>query len=155
MVVGGVSEVVARVLNGVPKGLAARAMEASALRLEMTMPEMTAEIQKAASQLTQRYQEELLAQVVDAAGARGKACLGGADTKRALAEMRVDTLLLSRTFLRAQPDAAEEYVGAALAQDAAVEELSEEGAARLDREGGGIGARLRYRVRVKSVAAGD
>jgi hypothetical protein len=61
--------------------------------------------------------------------------------------MRVDTLLLSRTFIRAQPDAADQCVGSALAQDASVEELSEEGAARLDREGGGIGARLRYRVR--------
>jgi peptide subunit release factor 1 (eRF1) len=84
--------------------------------------------------------------VVDAAGAGGLAAFGREETLRALDEMRVDTLLLSRSFILQQPDLADRCVGAALAQDAAVEELSEEGAARLDR-GGGIGARLRYRVR--------
>jgi hypothetical protein len=147
LVVGGVPEVVAHVCNGLPKGLDERTMEASALAVDLTLAEVKQRIQEPASQLTQRYQEELLGQVVDAARAGGKACLGSGDTTRALSEMRVDTLLLSRTFIRAQPDAADQCVGSALAQDAAVEELSEEGAARLDREGGGIGARLRYRVR--------
>jgi hypothetical protein len=147
LVVGGVPEVVARVRSALPRGLDERTLESPSLVVEMTLSEVKEGIQEQASRLTQRYQEELLGQVVDAARAGGKACLGSSDTTRALSEMRVDTLLLSRTFIRAQPDAADQCVGSALVQDAAVEELSEEGAARLDREGGGIGARLRYRVR--------
>ena len=61
--------------------------------------------------------------------------------------MRVVTLLLSRTFIRSDPERADECVGAALAQGASVEELSDEGAERLDALGGGMGARLRYRTR--------
>jgi peptide subunit release factor 1 (eRF1) len=155
LVVGGVQEVVARVKKAVAKGMTGRVTEASSMHVEMSLPEVREGVKGAASELNQGFQKDLLDMVVDGARSNGKACLGRNETVRALSEMRVDTLLLSRTFIRAQPDDAEECVGAAMAQDAAVEELSEESAARLDREGGGIGARLRYRVRGQQAATGD
>jgi hypothetical protein len=146
LVLGGVSEAVAAAQQTFPKSTQPRTLEVPSLHLSMSESEVKEAIQAAASNLHQRYQEALLDQVVEAGRSGGRACLGRDETERALREMRVDTLLLSRTFIRDEPDLADRCVGAALAQDAAVEELSDEGAARLDAEAGGVGARLRYRI---------
>ena len=148
LVLGGPSEMVAKASSALPKALHSRMASApSSLHLEMKEAEIREALDRVASQMTQAYQEQLLDQVVDAARGGGKACLGREETERALREMRVDTLLLSRNLIRADGDFADSCVGAALAQDAAVEELSDEGAERLDREGEGMGARLRFQVR--------
>lgn len=96
--------------------------------------------------LNKRLQGELVDGVIDQARAGGKGVLGRDETVAALREMRVDTLLLSRALLRDDPELADRCVGTALAQDAEVEEVSGPGAERLDEEGGGMGARLRYRI---------
>jgi hypothetical protein len=146
LVLGGVAEAVAAAQQALPKQLHSRTLDVSSLHFGLTDPEVKEALQVAASSLHRRYQEALLDQVVEAGRAGGRACLGRDETERALGEMRVDTLLLSRTFIREQPDVADQCVGAALAQGAAMEELSDEVAARLDAEAGGIGARLRYRI---------
>jgi hypothetical protein len=145
LVLGGATETVARAWPEFPKHLRARMIEVPGLYVDIGAAELKQLVERAASQLTKRYQEELLDTMVESAGPGGRACLGRDETMRALEEMRVDTLLLSRGFIRSEPARADECVGAALAQGASVEELSNGGAARLDREGGGIGARLRYR----------
>lgn len=147
VVLGGTPEAVTRAAQALPKALRTRVLEQPGLHVDMTDPEVRTAAEEAASTMTKRYQGELLAQVIDAARANGRACLGREDTERALEEMRVDTLLLSRTFIQDRAEAAEAAVGTALAQGAAVEELSDEGAALLDREGGGIAARLRFTIR--------
>jgi hypothetical protein len=147
LVLGGVTEAVARAEQELPRPLQARTTHAPQLYLEIGDAELEGVVERAASELTRRHQMDLLATVIEAAGHGGRACLGREETLKALEEMRVDTLLLSRTFIQAEGERADECVRAALAQDAAVEELSDAGAARLDAEGGGIGARLRYRVR--------
>ena len=65
-------------------------------------------------------------------------------TKEALREGRVDALLLSRGFRERDGDLVDRFVGTAFDQGALVEELSADGAGRLDEEGEGVGARLRY-----------
>jgi hypothetical protein len=148
LVIGGTNETAARLFELLPKHLLPRAVQAPALYLEVGNAELKGIVEQAASELTRRTQEELLDQVVEMAGAGGRACLGREETLKALEEMRVDTLLLSRRLIRAEPALADRCVGQALAQHAAVEELGEPAGERLDREGNGIGARLRYQIRV-------
>jgi hypothetical protein len=150
VVIGGTNESSARLYAELPKSLLPRAVQSPPLYLEVGGTELKDIVEQAASQLTKRTQEELLDQVVENAGAGGRACVGREETLKALDEMRVDTLLLSRRLIRAEPELADLCVGRALAQDAAVEELGEQGGERLDRAGGGIGARLRYQIRDRS-----
>jgi hypothetical protein len=147
LVIGGTNESSARLYEELPKNLLPRAVQSTPLYLEVGKAELKEIVEQAASQLTQRTQEELLDQVVELAGAGGRACVGREETLEALEEMRVDTLLLSRRLIRAEAELADRCVGQALAQDAAVEELGEQGGERLDQAGGGIGARLRYQIR--------
>jgi peptide subunit release factor 1 (eRF1) len=65
----------------------------------------------------------------------------------------VDTLLLSRNFISANPDFADRCVGTAFAQGAEVAELAEDPGQRLDREAEGIAARLRFRIDREEEAA--
>jgi hypothetical protein len=147
LILGGVTEAVARAVPEFPRNLQTRIIEVSGLYVEIGDAELKGLVESAASALTRRYQMELLDGVVESAGPGGRACLGSDETLRALREMRVDTLLLSRSLIRSDPERADECVGAALAQGASVEELSDEGAERLDAVGGGMAARLRYRTR--------
>jgi stalled ribosome rescue protein Dom34 len=150
LVVGGTNESAARAFEELPKHLQARAVQSPPLYLEIGTTELREIVEQAASQLTKRSQLELLDQVVEQAGAGGRACLGREETLKALEEMRVDTLLLSRRLIRAEPELADRCVGQALAQDAAVEELGDAGGERLDQSGGGIGARLRYQIKERA-----
>jgi len=151
VLLGGVGEMVSQARQALSHEMQARTTEATSLHLEMTDAEVKHAAEDAATVITRHVQQDLLATVLDAAGGGGRACLGRDETLRALEEMRVDTLLLSRALIARDPDLADRCVGAAFAQGAAVEELSGPGADTLDQEGDGLGARLRYKVR----ATGD
>lgn len=144
LVVGGTPEAISAAVDHLPRSLESRRIERPSLRLEMSDADVRDEIEKAASELNQRIQEELLGEVLDQAKAGGRGALGPETVERALREGRVDTLLLSRNFIRANPDYADHLVGAAFEHHGDVEELSGEGADRLDSEGEGVAARLRY-----------
>lgn len=116
------------------------------MHLGITEAEAEAEMRAAASGLTRRMQAGLLDRVCEAARSGGRGCLGVEATRKALVDRRVDALLMSRGFRNGQPDVADHFVGSAFEQSASVEELSEAEADRIDREGEGVGARLRYTV---------
>lgn len=143
LVVGGTSESVSAVMKQAA-AFEGRMIERPSMHLAMTLAEVKDEVKAAASELTRSVQDELLSQVIDAARSGGKGCLGIQATKEALREGRVDVLLLSRGFLERDGDLVDRFVGTAFDQGSLVEELSEDGAARLDAEGEGVGARLRY-----------
>lgn len=147
LVIGGTPEMVKQASDAVPKSLEGRILEKPSLHLGMSHAEVKEASEQAASELTRRMQDALADQVVNQARAGGRACLGREETERALREMRVDTLLISRGFREGHPDFADRCVGTALSQDANIEELSGDGAERLDDEAGGIGARLRFKIR--------
>ena len=148
LVLGGTDEMVSKVAAVLPKALQPRALvEPPNVHVNMNDSEVKVAVERAATLLTNRYQEDLLNQVVDTARAGGRACLGREETERALREMRVDILLLSRNLIAGNEDFVDACVGAAFAQDAMVEELSELGATRLDSEGGGMAARLRFTIK--------
>lgn len=146
LVIGGTPEAVKGALAQLPPHVKDRVVERGSLRLEMSEAEVRDALESAASSLNQSMQRSLLQAVIDQARAGGKGALGPVDVQQALEGARVDTLLLSRGFLRGSPDYADHLVGAAFEHHAEVEELSGEGAELLDREGEGVAARLRYTV---------
>lgn len=147
VVVGGTPEAVSSVAGGLPGSLEARILERPSLHLEMSEAEVREAAEAAASTLSRQHQSQLLGEVVDLARSDGKGCLGREETEKALLERRVDTLLIARSFREQNPDFADHCVGAAFEQQAEVEELSAEEAQRLQVEGEGIGARLRFTIR--------
>ncbi len=151
IVIGGTPEAVGRLEGLLPDRVRRRAETSTSMHLDQTVSEVQEMVQSAASVLNKRLQGQLVSGVVDMARSGGKGVLGRDETVAALREMRVDTLLLSRSFLRDDPELADRAVGTALAQDADVEEVSGPGAETLDLEAGGVGARLRYRVEEPAV----
>ena len=143
VVFGGTPEVVSALARQSNR-FAGRRLERTSMHLGMTAAQVKDEMEAAASELTRGLQDPLLTQVVDAAKSRGKGCLGIQATKEALREGRVDSLLITPGFRAREGDLADHFVGSAFEQGAAVEELSSVGADRLDEEGEGVGARLRY-----------
>lgn len=77
-------------------------------------------------------------------GADERAAVGPELTHRALGAGAVHQLLVTRPFVERHPDAAEEAVRAAVQQGGSVHALVGAAADRLDHEGQGIGARLRF-----------
>lgn len=147
LVLGGTPEMVRHAAEATPGPIRERTAERPSMHFDMSLTEVKEATEEAASELSRRRQSELLEQVIDQARADGRACLGPEETEQALHEMRVDTLLVSRNFREDRPDFADHAVGTAFAQDADVEELSGDAAERLDEEGDGIGARLRFKIR--------
>jgi len=146
LVLGGPHEAVGHLRDHLPAGLRDRSTERAGLYLEMSEAEVRGALEASASALNQANQAKLLSEVVDLARSGGKGALGAAPVESALRENRVDTLLLSRGFIAANSDLADHLVGAAFEQGAEVEEVSGEAAPRLDSEGQGVAARLRYTV---------
>lgn len=144
LVVGGPSEAARALVATLPRRLQGRVAERQSLHLDMTPAQVREEIRLAAGDLSEAAHLGLVAEVADAARAGGRGALGLEDATKALEEKRVDTLLLSRSFIQAHPPTADHAVGLAFGQGADVEELSGEAGARLDAEAGGIAARLRY-----------
>ncbi len=144
VVVGGPAETGAMVLQALPRGLRERAAEVQGLHVEMTDAEVKRHAEEAATGITRGLQGGLAESIVDLARSGGKGVLGDHSTAKALRERRVDTLVLTRSFIRGKPDRADHLVGTAFEQGAEVEEVSGEGADRLDLEGEGVGARLRW-----------
>ncbi|MDX1495057.1 MAG: hypothetical protein R3253_13395 [Longimicrobiales bacterium] len=118
-----------------------------ALNFDMSDAELREEVEATASEISQGLHEEIVAGLVEEARSDGNACLGEEETERALVEARVDTLVIASSFREARPDRADHFEGAAFEHGAKVIEVARDVAARLQREGGGVGALLRYRVR--------
>jgi hypothetical protein len=143
LVLGGSLEMTASVQRQLADRSRDAALELSDINADATEAEIREAVDAAASEMSADLQEELVAQVIDATRSDGRACLGRERTERALQIGAVDTLLVSRTVGRNDPDLANRLFWTALEQGATVEEVANEAAAALDREGG-IGARLRF-----------
>lgn len=144
VVLGGTPETIASAAHQLPAELARRAIERLSMTWYMSNAELTEEVESAASELNRRLQEDLLSGVIDQAKSGGRGQLGPEAVEKALRNGQVDTLLLTRAYVAANPDYADHLVGAAFEHDGEVEELSFEPAERLDAEGQGVAARLRY-----------
>ena len=149
IVLGGNPESVRHLANAMPKRFADRVEERPSLHVEMSVPELQKEVRAAAGDLSERVHLRMVQELADAARSGARGSLGPEATEQALQEGRVDTLLLSRDFIREQADYADRCVGTAFAQGADVEEVSGEAGepARPRGERGGCAAALPNRAR--------
>lgn len=129
-----------------PDRLAERALVSETLDSHAPAETIVAEARRAATALRAAQGGRVLDRVLERAGAGGRGAVGVPALQRALRAQAVDELLLTPEFLRAQPDVAEDFVRAALAQGAEVEVLSGGAAERLDRTGDGSAGRLRFAI---------
>lgn len=155
VVLGGTTEMVRHMANLMPKRLDGRVAERPSLSMDMTLAQIREEVRSAAGDHSERSHFALVSELADAARSGALGSLGPEATELALSEARVDTLLLSRGFIREHPDYADRCVGAAFAQGADVEEVSGGAGERLDLEGKGIAARLRFRGSGESISLPD
>ncbi len=144
VVLGGPGETVRRLRAQLPRRLEGRVGERPTLHLDMSIAEVREEVRSAAGDLSERLHDTRLVDVLDAARAGGRGSLGKEHTVKALDERRVDTLLMSRSFIQKHPGVADRCVGLAFGQGADVEEVSGRAGARLDQEANGVAARLRF-----------
>jgi hypothetical protein len=154
ILIGGDQEALSALRHLFPKGMDCRVLENASLFLEMSLAEVKEAAAEGASTLSKLRQITLLDQITEQTHSGGNGSLGAEETVRALREGRVDILALSRGFVEANPDLADQCVTSAFEQGADVRVFSGEPAARLDTEGGGVGARLRYRWTVEEAVVG-
>lgn len=155
VVLGGTPETVRHMAHTMPKRLDGRVAQRPSMSMDMSLAQVREEVRAAAGDLSEAGHLALVGELADAARSGSLGSLGPEATEKALAEGRVDTLLLSRSFIREHPDFADRCVGAAFAQGADVEEVSGEAGERLDHEGKGVAARLRFRGSAQSVSLAD
>jgi hypothetical protein len=144
VVVGGTNEMTAALVQRLPRTMDGRVHEDASIAFYMSAADLKRATQSAASAVRARRQERVVDQVVELTNAGGRGCLGREATERALHERRVEVLLISRRLAEEETEYADHCVGAAFEQDADAEEVKGSAADRLDREGGGLGARLRF-----------
>lgn len=149
LLVGGEQEAVANLRAQLPKTLDRRILENPSMFVEMSAPEVKKAAAAGASALAKLRQNSLLEEITERAYSGGNGSLGAEETVKALREGRVDILALSRGFVEANPDMADQLVCDAFHQGADVRVFSADPAARLDAVGGGVAARLRYRWRLE------
>lgn len=146
VVVGGAARTVDALLNELSDLDGERRRKVAGLSFDLTDAEIREKVESAASEISTDEGRRLLGRLLEGRGPNGDACLGDEDTERALREKRVATLVVTETLRRRRPDRTDHLEGAAWEQGADVVELSRDPGDRLDREGEGVGALLRYRV---------
>lgn len=154
VVLGGVHEPAAALSRRLPDALGERCVEWPALHLDMSPPQIKAEVEEAASELSRALQDKRAREVVDIASAGGDACLGWDETVRAVRERRARRVYVSAQARESRPDDVDHLVGTAFEGGAEASELAGAGGELLDREAGGVAALLRYRVDAPETAAG-
>lgn len=155
LVLGGTPEMVRHMATALPRRFEDRVEERPSLHLDMSVAEVRDTVRAAAGDLRERAHLRLVGEFADAARSGGNGSLGPEATERALREGRVDVLLLSRGFIERRADFADHCVGTAFAQGADVEEVSGAAGERLDEEGQGMAARLRFRTEREVVSSPD
>lgn len=145
VVIGGVN----RAIEALGKALhlpSERVTRNPSLGVDSPAEDLCAAVEQAREELSHHREARLADRVVDRARAGGAACLGAEETRGALRDRRVDTLVVTARLRNERPDEVDHAEGTAFEQHASVIEISGDAGSRLDREGGGIGALLRYTV---------
>ena len=144
IVLGGTTALVAAMRQALPLALAGRAIGVPSLIGAAS----DAEVQRAAEQgaATLRAMHDLVTvdDVLERYGADARGAAGPDATRRALGAGAVHELLVTRRFLEQYPEAAEHVSHATIGQGGTVRAIIGAAADRLDGEGHGIGAVLRF-----------
>lgn len=144
IVIGGTPQAAIAAEAALPNGLASRALRVPTLDVRATDAEIRDRAEEAVAALRESRQAALVAEVLERYGADGLGAAGAQATWRALDARTVQELLLTGRFVKEHAEEAETAVHAAFDQGALVEALAGAAAERLDRDGAGIAARLRF-----------
>lgn len=144
VVLGGPTTAVAALQKLLSADAGDRLVVQETLNFVMTPAQIQEIVEREASALTQRLHTALVQDVLDRAGPGGRSVLRAHETAKACRMSQVARLLLSTDFITTNGDEAETLIALALAQGGAVELISGDAGALLDRAGGGVGAQLRF-----------
>jgi stalled ribosome rescue protein Dom34 len=141
--VGGTPQLVSEAVAAIEAAGVTSVVEAPSLGARARVSEIARAVREGLLALRYAADEVLVDDVVRRFAADDLGATGAAVTGRALDDHAVKALVLSDTFVTTQPDVAEVFVRAALAQHAAVTVVSGDAAQRLE-EAGGVGVLLRF-----------
>lgn len=144
IVLGGTPQAAKAALATLPGAAAARATVLPSLGVWASEAEIRRLAAEGATVLREAREGAMLADLLERKGARGNGAVGASAVLHALDAGAVQELLLSTQFLERHAADAELAVRAALGQRSSVEVAGGAAAERLDREAGGIVARLRF-----------
>jgi hypothetical protein len=145
-IIGGPPDVTSALRSDLPDPLGVRTIIAPGLELDMTVSEVSRAIVPFLDEIRDQKHGEVLRAVIDSAHPGGRGALGIKNTRLALDQGAVDTLLVSRNLAVRERSRIESLVGATLLQGGDIVELSGGAGDLLDSDGGGLGARLRFSV---------
>lgn len=153
--VGGTPQLVQEAIGAIEGAGVAPVVESSALGARARVSEIARAVHEGLLQLRYAADQVLVEEVVRRCAADDLGATGAAVTGRALDDHAAKVLVLSDSFVSTQPDVAEVFVRAALAQHAAVHVVTGDSAQRLE-EFGGAGVLLRFSpFRSQLVANGE
>lgn len=144
LVLGGAAPLAAALHRALPRALAARAITVPSLLSRATVAAVSRAALDGAAVLQGMDDLVTVDELLERYGADTRGAAGPDATRRALVAGAVHQLLLTRRFLEQHPDAAEDAVHATLQQGGWVRPITGAAAERLEAEGHGIGAVLRF-----------
>jgi Bacterial archaeo-eukaryotic release factor family 10 len=144
IIVGGTDPAPKDFRAAIPKSLAPSARVVDDIPGWATTHDIGLAAARHASEVRRERDRALVNAVFDAAAAGQLGVVGATDTRHALRCGAVHELLLTDKFINVNPDRAERFIHDALADQAIVEVVTGDGAARLDDRSDGVGAILRF-----------
>lgn len=154
ILLGGIAETVAELERSLSERGRDRAHRVAGVDVHATPAQLTA---MAITERQVAEQERALLRVLallDRGAARGRASVGLEPSRAALAERAVERLVVTPRFIADHPEEAEAMLRDAFGQAASVELATGAAGGRLDADGGGVAARLRF-VPARAVAAAE
>lgn len=144
ILVGGIKRVAARLAQVLEPLAPNRVTQLRSVDVHASEADIARIARSGASELRDTVDARRIAEILDLAGANGLGAVGPAEARQALEHSCVRDLYVTHRFIEDHASEAEQAVRAALAQDAAIEEVSGPAADILNRFGG-MAAGLRFR----------
>lgn len=152
LVLAGTIRAVAAAKQQVPPALAARMITADHVDVHASEFELAQAVAKAIAERELQRDREMVREILDEHGARGRGVAGLEATRALLEREGVADLVLSEQFVARHPEETDALVRAAIKQGGTVRQVNGEAAADVDAQGEGVVARLRYNMPAGEVA---
>lgn len=141
--VGGTPQLLNETVTAIEEAGVTPVVESPVLGARARVVEIARAVREGLELLRHSSDDVIVDEVISRFAADDLAATGAAITGRALDDHAVSELVLSDSFVMAQPDVAEVFVRAALEQQAVIDVVSGDAAQRLE-EAGGAGVLLRF-----------
>ncbi len=152
LVLAGTTRAVAAAVQQVPPTMTARAIAVDHVDVHASEFELAQAVGAAIAAREVQRDREMVREILDEHGARGRGVAGLEATRALLEREGVADLILSEQFVARHPDETDDLLRAALNQGATVRQVEGEAAVEMDTQAEGVVARLRYNMPVGEVA---